>query len=92
MNDKEKPQAGAEVDFIIYGQDTFLAVEVKSSRRVFYKDVRPLKAFLQDYPQARACLLYGGRDRLLVEGIPCLPCGEFLSRLVPDATVSEILA
>ncbi len=87
-----RTKSGVEVDFIVYGQDTFLAIEVKSSRRVSSKDVRALKAFQEDYPQARACLLYGGRDRLMVEGIPCLPCGEFLSRLVPDATVSEILA
>ena len=87
-----RTKSGVEVDFIVYGQDTFLAIEVKSSRRVHSKDVRPLKAFLEDYPQAKACLLYGGRDRLLVDGIPCLPCGDFLTRLVPDASVSEILA
>lgn len=87
-----RTKSGVEVDFIVYGQDTFLAIEVKSSRRVSSKDVRALKSFQEDYPQARACLLYGGRDRLLVEGIPCLPCAEFLPRLVPDATVSVILA
>ena len=86
-----RTKSGVEVDFIIYGQDTFLAIEVKSSRRVSSKDVRPLKAFLEDYPQARACLLYGGQDRLLLEGIQCLPCKDFLPRLVPDAAVSEIL-
>lgn len=87
-----RTKSGVEVDFIVYGQDTFLAIEVKSRRRVSSKDVRALKSFLEDYPQARACLLYGGRDRLLVEGIPCMPYAEFLPRLVPDATVSEILA
>ncbi len=87
-----RTKSGVEVDFIVYGQDTFLALEVKSSRRVSSKDVRALKAFLEDYPQAKACLLYGGRDRLLVDGIPCFPCSEFLPRLIPDATVSSILA
>ncbi|MBI5594704.1 MAG: ATP-binding protein [Elusimicrobia bacterium] len=87
-----RTKSGAEVDFVVYGEDVFLAVEVKSSRRVSSRDVRPLKSFLEDYPKAKACLLYGGRDRLLVDGIPCLPCEEFLSRLIPDAAVSEILA
>ena len=87
-----RTKSGVEVDFIIYGQNTFLAIEVKSSRRVSAKDVRPLQTFLEDYPQARACLLYGGRDRLLLEGIPCFPGSEFLRRLVPDAAVSELLA
>jgi predicted AAA+ superfamily ATPase len=86
-----RTKSGVEVDFIIYGRNTFLAIEVKSSRRVSSKDVRSLKAFLEDYPQARACLLYGGRDRLLLDGIQCLPCAELLPRLVPDAAVSEIL-
>lgn len=87
-----RTKSGVEVDFIVYGQDAFLAIEVKSSRRVFPKDVRPLKAFLEDYPQASACLLYGGRERLLVDGIPCLPCANFLTRLIPDAAVPKLLA
>ena len=80
------------MDFIVYGQNTFLAIEVKSSRRVSSKDVRPLKTFLEDHPQAQACLLYGGRDRLRLDGIQCLPCAEFLPRLVPDIPVSKLLA
>ncbi|MBI4425195.1 MAG: ATP-binding protein [Elusimicrobia bacterium] len=87
-----RTKSGVEVDFIVYGENTFLALEVKSSRRVSSKDVRPLKAFLEDYPEAGACLLYGGRDRLRVEGIQCFPCGDFLPRLLPDAAVSELLA
>lgn len=87
-----RTKSGVEVDFIVYGQDMFLAIEVKASRRVHAKDVRPLKAFLEDYPQANACLLYGGRERLLVDGVPCLPCEEFLARLVPDAAVAKLLA
>ena len=47
--------------------------------------IRPLLAFLQDYPQAKACLLYGGKERLKVNGVLCLPCEEFLRGLVPDA-------
>lgn len=86
-----RTKSGVEVDFIVYGQDTFLAIEVKSSRRVSAKDVRPLKTFLEDYPQAQACLLYGGRNRLLLDGIQCLPCDEFLPRLIPDAAISAIL-
>jgi len=80
-----RTKAGLEVDFVVYGEDTFLAIEVKRSRSVSSKDVRPLLAFLEDYPKAKACLLYGGRERLKVNGILCLPCEEFLRRLTPDA-------
>jgi len=78
-----RTKAGLEVDFIVYGQETFAAIEVKRSRAVSSKDVRPLLAFLEDYPQAKACLLYGGRERLKISGIVCLPCEEFLRQLEP---------
>ena len=80
-----RTRAGLEVDFIVYGEDTFLAIEVKRSRVVSSKDVRSLRAFREDYPQAKACLLYGGRERIMINDVLCLPCEEFLSNLVPDA-------
>jgi predicted AAA+ superfamily ATPase len=80
-----RTKAGLEVDFVIYGEDTFLAIEVKRSRTVSSKDLRALLAFREDYPQAKACLLYGGKERLKVSGVLCLPCEEFLMGLVPDA-------
>ncbi|MCY2925122.1 MAG: AAA family ATPase [Planctomycetota bacterium] len=80
-----RTKAGLEVDFIVYGEDTFLAIEVKRSRNVSSKDVRPLLAFREDYPEAKACLLYGGKDRLEVNGVLCLPCEEFLRGLLPDS-------
>jgi len=79
-----RTKSGSEVDFVLYGPATFLAIEVKGSRSVHSKDVRSLKAFLEDYPQARALLLYGGPDRLRISGITCLPYGEFLRGLVPN--------
>jgi predicted AAA+ superfamily ATPase len=87
-----RTKSGVEVDFIVYGADAFLALEVKSSRRASSKDVRALKTFLEDYPGARAVLLYGGKERVMVDGIPCFPCADFLSRLIPDAPVSKLLA
>jgi predicted AAA+ superfamily ATPase len=79
-----RTKAGLEVDFVVYGEDTFLAIEVKRSRTVSRKDVRSLRAFREDYPQAKACLLYGGEERLKVNDILCLPCEEFLMGLIPD--------
>ena len=37
------------------------------------------------FPDAKACLLYGGKDRLEVNGVLCLPCEEFLRGLLPDS-------
>jgi uncharacterized protein len=80
-----RTKAGLEVDFIVYGENTFLAIEVKRSRIVSSKDIRSLRAFREDYPQAQACLLYGGKERIRISDILCMPCEEFLINLVPDA-------
>lgn len=79
-----RTKAGVEVDFVLYGKETFLALEVKASKSVFPRDVRALQIFLEDYPEAQASLLYCGRERLKINGIFCLPCEEFLRRLHPD--------
>lgn len=78
-----RTKAGTEVDFVVYGQDVFWAIEVKHAARVSHKDVRSLRAFREDYPEARACLLYMGQERLAIEGVLCLPCAEFLADLHP---------
>jgi predicted AAA+ superfamily ATPase len=75
--------AGTEVDFVVYGQSSFCAVEVKNSRSVSRKDVRGLKEFCSDYPESKAVLLYRGKERLMINDILCVPCEEFLAGLHP---------
>ena len=53
------------------------------------EDLRGLKTFLVDYPEARAFLLYRGKERLMIDKIQCLPCTEFLSSLDPHKTLDE---
>ena len=78
-----RTRAGNEVDFVVYGPDGLWALEVKNARNIRSKDLSGLRAFVKDYPEARAGLLYRGEERLEIDGILCLPCGEFLSGLVP---------
>lgn len=78
-----RTRAGVEVDFILYGPQTFAAIEVKNSTRLHPQDFRGLKIFQQDYPQSQAYLLYRGKERLMKNGILCIPCDEFLARLYP---------
>ncbi len=49
-----------------------------------HTDLRPLRAFREDYPEAGAALLYRGRERLRIDGIWCLPVEDFLRRMAPD--------
>ncbi len=82
-----RTRRGNEVDFVVYGEDGLFAIEVKSSPLVHSRDLRSLKAFREDYPECRSVLLYRGRDRLLIDEIPCLPCEGFLEQLVPSQTL-----
>lgn len=78
-----RTKSGTEVDFVLYGDQLFQAIEVKNASAVRPQDLRGLKAFREDYPQATCLLLYRGRERLEVEGIACLPVDAFLRALHP---------
>lgn len=73
-----------EVDFIIYGKGCFYALEVKNSAHVRPEDLRGLKSFGEDFPESHRWLLYRGRERLLRDGVLCVPCKEFLLQLKPN--------
>lgn len=81
-------RSGSEVDFIIYGENLFFAIEVKSSTRVKSEHLRGLTSFRSDYPECTPLLLYMGNDRLVINGITCIPCIEFLGALVPGSFFS----
>jgi uncharacterized protein len=78
-----RTRTGLEVDFIVYGPRTFLAVEVKNSTQINPRDLKALKEFLNEYPEARGVIAYRGKKRLLVEGIYCIPAEELLLRIDP---------
>ena len=78
-----RTRAGSEVDFVLYGPGLFWALEVKHAARVRPADLRALKSFAQDYPEARVRLAYLGDERLQMDGIVCLPVPELLNGIVP---------
>ena len=86
-----RTRAGVEVDFVVYGVEGLFAIEVKNAARVQPQDLRGLRAFKQDYPQSRAYLVYRGKERLMKDGILCLPCEEFLLALQPHRSIGENL-
>jgi len=79
-----RTKSGSEVDFVLYGPDVFVAIEVKRSRQVHHTDLRALKAFQTDYPEASVCLLYMGSEVLNINGVQCMPCDLFLRSLHPN--------
>ena len=75
---------GWEVDFVVYGESGLQAFEVKNARRVHSADLRALRAFREDYPEAETAVLYRGSERLRIDNIWCLPIADFLRRTTPN--------
>lgn len=82
-----RTRGGSEVDFIVYGEHHFYALEVKNAKQIHPKSLKSLKTFLNDYPEASAILLYRGTEKLMVDGILCWPVDEFLLQLKPNQWV-----
>jgi predicted AAA+ superfamily ATPase len=84
-----RTQDGAEVDFVVYGEDGIAGIEVKNAARILPRDLRSLRAFGREYPGARLLLLYRGQDQLLMDGVLCVPCDRFLKALRPGQSLPD---
>ena len=78
-----RTRGGSEVDFVLYGDSGFHAIEVKNRRSVRPSDLRGLKTFHQDYPESSLLLLYRGDETLDRDGVLCMPVDRFLIDLTP---------
>ncbi len=79
-----RTRGGAEVDFVLYGEQHFYAIEVKNATQIHPGSLRSLKTFLKDFPEAQAILLYRGTEKVMVDGILCRPVDDFLLQLTPN--------
>jgi uncharacterized protein len=82
-----RTRGGLEVDFVVYGASAFYAIEVKNSGKISRSDLRSLKEFRQDYPEAACILIYRGKERLLIDKILCVPAADFLLSIHPDKSL-----
>jgi predicted AAA+ superfamily ATPase len=73
--------AGDEVDAVLYGERGFHAIEVQSSTTVRDEDLRGLRRFREEYPEAKALLLHMGEREGHDRGVDIMPFGMFLARL-----------
>lgn len=78
-----RTKSGNEVDFIVYGENIFWAIEVKFTANIRDADLSGLVSFGEDYPEAKRFFLYQGKEQLNKKGITCLPCELFLRELKP---------
>lgn len=70
--------AGNEVDFILYGRNKFVAVEVKNTKVTNPADFRGLYSFGDDYPEAKLLLIYRGSIPMKHKNILVIPVESFL--------------
>lgn len=70
-----------EVDFVLYGERGFVAIEVKRTGTFREADLKSLRLFLQDYPVARGLFLYGGNQTYKFKDVTVLPLREALPNL-----------
>ncbi len=73
-----RSQTGDEVDLILYGEKGLFAIETKLTRKVRPEDLKGLRAFKSDYPNAKAFLLFTGERKLRIDDISLIPVDEFL--------------
>jgi predicted AAA+ superfamily ATPase len=85
-----RTQDGTEVDFVVYGEDGITGIEVKNAGRILPRDLRPLRSFGREYPEARLLLLYRGKDQVLTNGVLCAPCERFLRTLRPGLPLPDL--
>ena len=72
-----------EVDFVLYGSRGIKVFEVKRTGRIRNTMLNGLRAFLRDYPVARAFFIYGGNRRMWEDKIEIIPLHVALQEL-PD--------
>lgn len=84
--------SGQEVDFVLYGPRGILAFEVKRTARLASGLLSSLKAFLADYPMAKAYLVYGGTRKRYEGNITLIPFKEALTSLRTILETQEVLS
>ena len=84
-----RTRSGVEVDFVVYAPEGIWALEVKNARKIHTADLRGLRSFKEEYPDSKTLFLYRGKERIVKEGILCLPCVEFIKELRPDRLLDQ---
>ena len=79
-----------EIDAIVYGKSGLHGFEVKNTAHIWPSDLRSLRAFLDDYPVARATFLSRGKETLMRDGILCRPVKDFLRQLRPGDGLEDV--
>jgi predicted AAA+ superfamily ATPase len=81
-----RAKSGLEVDFVLGRGE--VAIEVKGSSRIDNADLRPLKAFMEEYHPKKAFVVCNERRARVHENIHLLPWRDFLTMLWNGSVIS----
>ena len=70
-----------EVDFVLYGNSGLKIFEIKRKRKISDKDLKGLRAFKADYPEAEAYCIFGGEREMSHAGIKIIPMEQAMKDL-----------
>ena len=76
-----RTRSGLEVDFVLYGPRSLVAIEIKRSTQIQPRDTRALREFKKDYPPAKCFVFYGGPSTLYMDDVTVLPIEHALRNL-----------
>lgn len=72
-----------EVDFVLYGKNGLIAFEIKRTKTITGSTLKGLRAFKEEYPEAKTYLLFNGKYKEYHDGIIAIHFLEALQTL-PD--------
>ena len=75
-----------EVDFILAKGE--IAIEVKGKEYIDNKDVKPLKAFIDEYKPKKSFLICNEKRKRVYNNITIIPCREFLQDLWDNTIIT----
>ena len=76
-----RTRQGLEVDFVLYGERGFKAIEVKHSDRARARDFKGLRRFKKDHPEAELMFVYLGSRRRHEDGVEIIPAQDFFQNI-----------
>jgi predicted AAA+ superfamily ATPase len=74
-----RTKSGLEVDFVLGKGE--VAIEVKGSNRIDGRDIKSLKAFVEEYSPKKAILVCNEKEKRVIDKIQIMPWRDFLSEL-----------
>jgi predicted AAA+ superfamily ATPase len=80
-----RTKTGREVDFVL--GDGEVAIEVKGTARADGRDLRGLRAFVDEHPPRQAILVCMEKTQRIVDGVRIMPWSLFLERLWADEII-----